>query len=70
MSSNNQLIVRKNKGYYEVHYDGCVDNDFESSEETLLKKFKDFKVAIKYANRYWQEEGIEYGVYIEDNCLT
>jgi len=59
MSSNNQLIILKNKKVkrfpFEVHHNLCVDNDFEPSKDTILKKFKTLVGAIKYANEYCNE---------------
>ena len=70
MSTNNQLVILKGKKFIEVHENLCVDNDFYSNKETLLKKFKTLKQAIKYANKYCNEYPyVEYGYYVEDNCL-
>jgi len=69
MSSNNQLIILKEKDF-EVHENLCYDNDFEASKETLLKKFKTLKEAIRFANEYCNEYPyVEYGYHICDSCL-
>jgi len=69
MSTNNQLIIIKKKEF-EVHENLCVDNDFEPSKDTLLKKFKTLKEAIKFANEYCNEwPGVEYGYWISEECL-
>jgi len=69
MSTNNQLVVLKEKDKFELHENFCVDNDFEPSKETLLKSFDVLETAIKYANEYCQEEIVEYGYVIRDECL-
>lgn len=68
MSSNNELIILKERDF-EVHMNSCVDNKFISSRETLLKKFKILQEAIKYANKYCNEEMVEYGYRIYDSAL-
>ena len=50
MSANNQLIITKKKGKFEVHENLCVDNDFTPNKNTLLKSFPTLPKAIKYAN--------------------
>lgn len=76
MSSNNQLIILKNKkGEIEVHHNLCVDNDFTPSKKSLLKSFKDkdknknLKQAIKFAQEYCRTEFVEYGYHIEERAL-
>lgn len=70
MSINNQLIIRKNKGHFEVHENLCVDNNFEETDKNLLKKFKTLIMAIKYAQEYCNEYPyVEYGYYITDEAL-
>ena len=69
MSSNNQLIILKKK-QFEVHENLCVDNDFKSNKKTLLKKFKKFSDAIRFAKQYCDEYPyVEYGYHICDSCL-
>lgn len=68
MSSNNQLIILKKKGKFQVHINLCVDNDFESSEETFLKEFKTIEWALKFCDKYQSENLVEYGTYIHPNC--
>ncbi len=69
MSTNNQLIIKKKKGYFEVHHQLCVDNDFQPNKGSLLSKFKSLQEAIKFCNRYIRKEPVEYGYYILENCL-
>ena len=68
MSANNQLIIIKKKNKFEVHLNSCVDNDFESSKETLLKTFNSILHALRFANEYCEEEMIEYGTYTHPSC--
>ena len=68
MSSNNQLIIIKEKGKFEVHLDPCVDNHWWSSEETFLKRFNSILHAIRFANEYSQEEMIEYYPFVHPSC--
>lgn len=70
MSSNNQLIILKEKGKYSVHLHFCVDNPFRASKDNLIKKFKTLVEAIKFANDYCIEEMVEYGTHICDSCLV
>ena len=70
MSSNNELVIIKEKGKYIVHINSCVDNDFIPSKDTLLKKVDTLVEAIKYAKEYcndWPYVGYNY--YIDDSCL-
>lgn len=70
MSSNNQLIIMKVKNEFCVFHDLCVDNDFEPSKDTLLKKEDTLEKAIRFANEYCNEYPyVEYGYYIDDSCL-
>ena len=65
MSSNNQLIILKNKKkQFEIHHNLCVDNKFAASKESLLKTEKKLENAIKFANKYCRENIVEYGVYV------
>ncbi len=68
MSTNNQLIIIKKKGNFEVHENLCVDNDFESSEETMLKEFKTIEDSLKFCNKYMKENIVEYGIYAHPSC--
>ena len=68
MSTNNQVIILKKKGIFEVHENICVDNDFKSSKETLLHKNKILEDACSFANKYQQENIVEYGIYLHPNC--
>lgn len=65
MSSNNQIIIMKvkRKGY-EVHENCCVDNDFEPNEETLIGKAKTLEKAVKIANKYMEDNLVEYGIAV------
>lgn len=68
MSSNNMLIILKTKKF-QVHEWLCVDNEFFPSKNTLIKSFKTLIEAIKFANKYCQEELVEYGYHIEGSAL-
>jgi len=69
MSANNQIIILKKKDKFEVHENLCVDNDFESSKESLLKEFNSILEAIKFANEYCNEYPfVEYGTYVHPSC--
>jgi len=70
MSSNDMLVILKKKGLFEIHHDLCVDNEFKSNKSTLLSKKSDLIEAIKFAKDYCNEEMVEYGYSIHDNCLT
>ena len=70
MSANNQIIIIKNnktkRKQFEVHENLCVDNNFQSSKKTLLKKFKELKEAMEYAQEYCNEYPyVEYGIHME-----
>ena len=70
MSTNNQLIILKNKkGQIEIHENMCVDNDFKPTKETLLKTKDKLNSAIRFANKYMQKEDVEYGYYITESAL-
>ena len=69
MSANNQLVILKKNKKYEIHMDFCVDNEFEPTKSSLLKREKDLVSAIKFAKQYCAEEMVEYGYSINDNCL-
>ncbi len=65
MSANNQLVVLKNKKEkFEIHINWCVDNDFVPSKESLLNVEEKLESAIKFANKYCNENMIEYEVYV------
>lgn len=69
MSSNNQLIIKQNKlGYFEVHENPCVDNDFKTSKKSQLVVKKNLEEAYKFAQDYCDKELVEYGIYIHPNC--
>ncbi len=70
MSANNQLIIIKKKEEFEIHENCCVDNDFESNNETLLTKESCLEDAIKFANEYCNEEIVEYGTYVHPSCYA
>ena len=70
MSANNQVVILKKKEKFEAHINNCVDNDFESPEETLLKRFNSVLHALRFANEYCNEYPyVEYGYHIDDSCL-
>ena len=73
MSANNQLIIMKTKSKvnpYEIWEHHCVDNDFRFGENTRLAFATSLKKAIIFANKYCQEEIVEYGYHIDDICLV
>lgn len=65
MSTNNQLIIIKVNGKFEIHENICVDNEFERSKESLLAVKKKLFDAIKFANKYCDENMVEYGYDID-----
>lgn len=70
MSSNDQIVILKKKGTFEVHHNLCVDNDFKSSKKSLLEEFKSLKEAVVFAKKFCNEwPYVEYGYEIHDNCL-
>ena len=70
MSTNNQLVILKNKELFEVHENLCVDNTFHPTKQSLLGEFITLQKAIEFANKYCNEYPyVEYGYYIQDNCL-
>jgi len=69
MSTNNQLIILRKDGMFEIHEDPCVDNIFKPSKQTLLNKRKTLKEAIKFANKYIKREMVEYGIAFDENCF-
>lgn len=70
MSANNQLIITRKKDKFQIHENFCMDNDFEPDKASLLKTEKTLEEAIKFANKYCQENIVEYGYHISNNCLT
>ncbi len=62
MSSNNQIIIRKEKKEFIVYIDECVDNEFKFPKSSIIGKSKDLEEAIKIANKYMQENLVEYGI--------
>ena len=65
MSSNNQVVILKKEGKYEIHHHLCVDNDFEPSEDSLLRKEDSLVEAIKYAQKFCNKYPyVEYGYSI------
>ena len=68
MSSNNQIIILKENGKFQVHENHCVDNEFKPSKDTLLKELKTLEWAVKFAQEYQKENLVEYGIYISPTC--
>ena len=64
----NKIVILRNNNQFEVHDDPCVDNPFEPDKASFLKKFKEFKDAVKFAKEYCEEEIVEYGIYFDDSC--
>ena len=70
MSSNNQLVILKKKGKFEIHENFCIDNEFKSSNKTLLKKEDTLIKAIRFAKKYCNEYPyVEYGYIIMESAL-
>lgn len=70
MSTNNQVVIRKNKsGYFEVHENICVDNPFKASKSSLIATEKTlekaYKSALSYCNVY---PYVEYGIHLDVSC--
>jgi len=63
MSSNNQLIIIKTgSGKFEVYINPCVDNTPEFTTDNLIIKAKTLEKAMEEAQKYQQENLIEYGI--------
>jgi len=60
MSSNNQLIILKEK-IYEVWMNHCVDNVFDKKTATRLSFQTSLRKAIIFANGYVGDNLVEYG---------
>lgn len=69
MSSNNSLVILRNKGEFEIHENFCVDNPFKPTKENLVGKEETLIKAIKFAQSYCRENLVEYGYIISDDCL-
>ena len=54
---------------FSIHENLCVDNSFKASKHTLLAKRKTLGDAIIFANKFMQENIVEYGYHISDSCL-
>lgn len=70
LSSNNQLIILKEKGKYEVWENHCVDNEFNKKTATRVSFNTSLRKAIIFVNKYMNENLVEYGYYIDESCLT
>jgi len=68
MSTNNQIVIIKKKGKFQVHENNCVDNEFKSSKDTLLKELKTLGLALKFCHKYINENLVEYGIYAHPSC--
>lgn len=62
MSANNQLVIIKGYGRFEVHENPCVDNQFVPNKETLLFTVDTLEEAVRKAKEYIQENIVEYGL--------
>lgn len=70
MSSNDQLVITKKKGMFEIHHNLCIDNPFTPNQNSLLGVKKTLIKAIKFAKKICCEYPyVEYGYDIYDNCL-
>ncbi len=68
MSSNNQLIILKEK-MYEIWENHCVDNEFNKKTSTRLSFQTSLRKAIIFANKYCGENLVEYGYIVDGSCL-
>ena len=62
MSTNNELIIRKEKKTFVVYENICVDDEFTFPKSCIIGKSKDLEEAIGMANQYMQENLVEYGI--------
>ncbi len=67
MSSNNQIIIRKEKEKWIVYHDLCVDNEFEFDKKYIIGKGNNMEEAVKIANDFIKENLFEYGIsFVEE----
>lgn len=62
MSSNNRIIISKEKGKFIVYHDLCVDNEFVPEENDKIGEAKTMEKAVKIANKFMAENIVEYGI--------
>jgi len=75
MSSNNQIIIRKEKRKWRtqerykfiIYLNPCVDNEFEYNKEDIIGASWVLENAVQLANNYMKncEFPIEYGISLE-----
>lgn len=71
MSSNDQIVIIKRRGKYEVHHNYCVDNEFKPNKFTLEGKRDTLVEAIRYAKELCNEYPyVEYGFNVWSSALT
>ena len=59
MSANNVIFIKKEKGRWDVYYQGCADLDGLGN---LEKTFTSLEKATTYAQGIIDELGVEYGI--------
>ena len=65
MSTNNQLVIIEKENKFFIHENSCVDNDFKSTKDNLLKIENTLRDAIKWAEEYCNTYPyVEYGYTI------
>ncbi|CAK0761122.1 conserved hypothetical protein [Gammaproteobacteria bacterium] len=70
MSSNNQIVIIKKKRKFPqkeiflIYENPCVDNPISFDKEFLISKEDTLEDAIRKANKYIEENGVEYGLDI------
>ena len=66
MSSNDQIVILKKDGMFEVHHNICVDNDFVPDKKSLIGKADSHEEAVELARKSWEDDPMmlppEYGV--------
>jgi len=60
MSANNQILIKKSLGGWEV-----FDNDVDTQMGNLVGMDRSLKKAIKMANDYMEEHEVEYGLRVK-----
>lgn len=63
MSSNNIIHITKKDKEFTVY-----DEDVDAGGRHLIGKTESFKEARAVAHKYEEEEMVEYGVSIDENC--
>ena len=65
MSSNNQLIIRKEaEDKFVVYHNLCVDNEFKFEEDDIIGWARNLEKAVEVANEFMSKNLVEYGMRI------